>query len=157
MDRSAVKRIVEREIGPLQRRLGLDHWKIAVSYDLREGGDGCRSEATCSILVDYDRARIDLDPDCLDDEAAVLRVLRHELFHLVLAPFNVVVNALRPSLEKAPDLMAAMESIRAHADERAAINLERMWQGLAGDDDAKAPTPTRKVKPSLRTKGKRET
>lgn len=130
MDRSEVKAIVDREVGPLMRKLGLPHWKIRVVYDLRRGDDESATRGECRYLVDYNRATIALDPDCFDEESEVVEILRHELFHLVLSPFQVVLDAMRPVLEKEPTLMAVMESVRVHATEKAVINLERMWYGM---------------------------
>lgn len=126
MDRSEVKAIVDREIEALKERLGIPHWRIKASYDLRDG-DAC---GQCTRRVDYNQAFIEFDPDGLDDEQHVLKVLRHELFHVVLVPFDIVFNALRPVLEKDATLAGTIDSIREHATEQAVINLERMWSGL---------------------------
>lgn len=129
MERSEVRAIVEREIDCLKERLGIPHWRIKLGYDLRDG-DAC---GQCIRHVDYDQAFIDFDPGGLDDEQHVLKVLRHELFHVVLVPFDIVFNALRPVLDKDATLAGAIDSIREHATEQAVINLERMWQGLTHD------------------------
>jgi hypothetical protein len=133
MNRSEVKAIVERELEPLMRKLGIPHWKIRVVFDLRNGEDEFTTCGQCTRRVDYDQAFIEFDPDSLDDEQHVLKVLRHELFHVVLVPFDIVFNALRPVLDKDSTLAGAIDSIREHATEQAVINLERLWQGLTHD------------------------
>lgn len=45
MDRSEVRAIVEREIGPLMTRLGISHWEVVVSYELDAEYDGAQAEA----------------------------------------------------------------------------------------------------------------
>lgn len=132
MDRSEVQRIVEREIGPLKRKLGIEFWKIGLHYNLRGEGDHC-TRAQCTTLVAYNRARIEFDPDAFDDEEAVLDALRHELFHVVLAPFDLVANSLRDVLDD--DLRTVFQSIRDHAVEKAVVNLERMYLGLTSPPD----------------------
>lgn len=130
MDRSKVKAIVEREIGPLMGRLGIPHWKVTVSYGLRGESDDATINAQCTRLVDYNRALIEFDPDALDDEAEVLRVLRHELFHILLSPFDVYTGAVRRlDLGSAE---AVLDQVQTHATEQAVINLERMYSELVG-------------------------
>lgn len=130
MDRTVVKAIVDREIGPLMRRLGIRHWGVVVDYDLRRSADGFEARGECNWHPDYDKAAISLDPDAFADEAEVLEVLRHELFHVVLSPFTVFLNAVKP-LTRDDEVKAEMaHSVWDHASEMAVINLERMYLGL---------------------------
>lgn len=144
MDRSAVAAIVERHLPALMDRLGLAHWSIRVCFDLREGDEDSCLRGRCTILPDYDRARIELDPDALDDEAAVLDTLTHELLHVVLGPIEVYVAAVRPLADRDETTAAVLDEVRKHAIEQAVICLERMYRGLTGSvppppaDDAPA-------------------
>jgi hypothetical protein len=128
MDRSAARAIVDREIEPLMRRLGIPHWHVSVVYDLRADNTSATTQALCHTLVDYNRARIEIDPDAIDDEADLLRVLRHELMHVLLSPFDLVANTLRDALDDRS--RAVLQTIQAYAQEQAVINLERMYRGL---------------------------
>jgi hypothetical protein len=140
MDRSAVKAIVERELAPLAGRLGVGHWKLTLRFDLRAGDADWEAQGRCLKYVDYDKAIISLDPDALADEAEVIRVLTHELLHVVLAPFDVLFNAMGPLLEKDGALRAVLDSVRTNAVEQAVVNLERMVRNLtAPPPDAPAP------------------
>jgi hypothetical protein len=130
MDRSAVRAIVEREIGPLKARLGISHWSVAVAFDLREPSGHFSTRGECNFHVDYDKATICFDPDQLDDEAEVLHVLRHELFHIIISPFSIFMNSVRPFLNTDPVKFDMADSVFTHAMERAVINLERMFEGL---------------------------
>src|SRR5260370_42055938 len=95
MDRSEVKAIVDAEIGLLMRRLGISHWKVTVSYDPeRCDGDGVLKRGECTRLVDYNSAHIRLNPESFDDGVCVLRTLRHELYHIVLSPFDLYSSAV---------------------------------------------------------------
>src|SRR3954447_2607620 len=95
MDRSEAKAIVEREIEALLRQLGLEHWKIAVSYDPeRTDSDGHVKHGECTRLLDYESAHISLNPESFDDQDDVLRTLRHELFHVVLSPFDLFSSSV---------------------------------------------------------------
>lgn len=124
MDRAAVETVVDREIDDLIRRLGVAHWRIEVRYDLRDD----ETQGECTRLVNYDRAVIRLNPELLDDEADVLRVLRHELFHIILSPidlFTIAADTVIP--ESAAEVVSA---VKHHAIERTVINIERLYRGL---------------------------
>jgi hypothetical protein len=125
MDRSAVEAIVRREIEPLKERLGLAHWHTAV--DLGPIEDGAIGQ--CSRKIDYDKAYIELDPGRLDDEEEILKVLRHELFHVIVSPFDLFERGVANA-----GLSGAMNAVLGrvwdHAVEQAVINLERMFAGL---------------------------
>src|SRR5690349_9045575 len=143
MDRSEVKQIDEREIVDLVDRLGLTQWRINVHYDLRDD-DG--ANGICTRHVDYNNATIELDPAGLEDEAHVLKVLRHELFHVVLAPFDTFINAVRPLTERDETTAAILASVQAHAIEQAIICLERLYRGLT--EDRPTTRPPRSASPT---------
>jgi hypothetical protein len=133
LDRSAVERVVSEHLPRLRALLGLNQWEVSVGYAAEPADvDGSLKRGECARLVDYHSAHISLNPDAFADEPAVLVTLRHELFHIVLAPFDLYTSAVeRIELpEVAADLL---ERVRDHAAERAVAGLERMWAGLAGE------------------------
>jgi hypothetical protein len=134
MDRSAVKAIVEREIGPLMARLGIPHWHLVVSYDLREDDGTCRINGRCTRVIDYNRAHIELAPGEFDDEAHVLKTLRHELFHVVASPFDLYMQAADQLTKEGSPEEAILRRVFDHAVEKATINLERMYRGLTSSE-----------------------
>jgi hypothetical protein len=142
MDRSEVRRIVEREIGPLKEKFGISHWSVTVDFDLREPSGDFVTRGQCNFHVDYDKATICFDPARLDDEAEVLHVLRHELFHILISPFSIFMNSIRPFLNTDPVKLDMAESVLTHAMERAVINVERLYRGLT---DKPPETPTNPV------------
>lgn len=130
MDRSAVKAIVDREIEPLMRRLGIPHWRITVAFEPAPTDANGRFRAGhVSRYVDYEHAHVTLNPEAFEDESDVLRVLRHELLHVVLAPIDVFVNAVEATMKDHP-AAPTLESVWTHAMERAVGHLERMYRGL---------------------------
>jgi hypothetical protein len=140
MDRSAVKAIVDREIEPLMVRLGIPHWHVVVSYDLRADDGICRVKGRCSRAMDYNKARIEFDPDECDDEDDVLKTLRHELFHVVASPFDLYMQAADQLTKEGSPEEAILRRVFDHAVEKAMINLERMFLGLTGPPTT-APDP----------------
>jgi hypothetical protein len=136
MDRSAVKAIVDREIEPLMKRLGIPHWRIVVGYEPESTDDPdryCRGRNF--RLVDYNRARVVLNPEGCDTEEEVLETLRHELEHVVISPFDVYLNAVTAAIPKDSPLAEVLESVWIHAMEQTVVNLNRMYLGLTGGDD----------------------
>lgn len=148
MDRSAVKAIVDREIEPLMRRLGIPHWKIRVTLDPREPREnGDTQRGIVEYRVDYNTAVINLNPDSFDDETEVIETLRHELQHIVASPYAIVYGMLRSLLDNEPKVWALIDSAWTHANEQTVINLERMYLGLTNEADPMAKKPKPKPMP----------
>ena len=148
MDSSVVRAVVEKEIEPLMERLGIGHWSVSVGYEPHTSGDPDRIPGgRCTPLVDYDSARIVLNPEAFDGQDEVCKTLRHELFHLVVSPFRVYMHAVRASLPDGSPLVAVLDEVWIHADERAVKNLERMYFGLT-----RKPEPKPKAKKKKRSR-----
>jgi hypothetical protein len=157
MDRSAVKVIVDKNLGPLLKALGLPHWKVRISYDGCPDSQSGVKDATadCVRLLDYEQASIRLDPTKLDDEKEVLFALRHELFHIVASPIDLLSNLLTYGLSGAE--LERTERVIQHATETTVRNLERMWWGCelhwkGKRETGKASTETKAKKRSVRPK-----
>jgi hypothetical protein len=138
MDRSQVKKIVDEHIEGLMGRLGIPHWHIIVSYDLRSDNGIARIKGRCTRTIDYNKAHIEFDPEECEDEADVLKTLRHELFHIVASPFDLYMQAADQCTEKDSPAEAILNRIFDHAVEKVMINLERMFIGLT-DGPAEVP------------------
>jgi len=130
VDRSTVERVLIEHLPVLSHRLGLGEWQISVGYDsaLGNGGEGV-TRGECSRLIDYQSAHITLNPDAFANDGGVLATLRHELFHIVLAPFDLYTSAVE-RIDLSDDATELLDRIRDHAIEQTVIALERMYQGL---------------------------
>ncbi len=122
MDTSAVKRIVEERLRPLQHRLQVQEWRVDVLYEALEDGTNART----TFVYPYRHAKIRIDPAQHDDEADVIRSLRHELAHLVLAPFDHAITVAERILENDGTASRAFDEARRFAVEECIVNLERM-------------------------------
>jgi hypothetical protein len=130
LDPCAAERVVCKRLPQLSAQLGLNQWEITVGYISEPADDdGCLKRGDCTRLVDYQSAHISLNPDAFADEAAVLVTLRHELFHIVLAPFDLYTGAVE-SIDLPNAAHDLLERVRDHAVERAVAGMERMWVGL---------------------------
>jgi hypothetical protein len=147
MDVTAVRAIVERDLESLSHKLGLGHWKIVVRYRSESvNTEGDYQSGGCHRLVDYNAAAITLNPEAVDDEAEVLSVLRHELFHCLLAPYDLYHQAAREALRDDRTAFAVLERLFDHVQEQGVINLQRMYLGLNNPQGAASharPTETR--------------
>lgn len=86
METSEVRAIVETHASAMLHLVGAPHWKVEIEYgrcDNPEWG------AQCYRKVEYWHAIITLDPERHDTEQDVLDSLRHEMTHLLLAPFDL--------------------------------------------------------------------
>jgi len=136
MDRSVVERVVIDHLPHLSRQLGLGSWELSVSYDpgLGRGDDSDNTtRGECSRLVDYQSAHIVLNPDAFDSEADVLRTLRHELYHVVLAPIDLYSSAVE-QLDSNGPIGDVLGRVLTHSLERCVAALERMYDGLTRYD-----------------------
>lgn len=139
MDRAAAKAVVDREIEGLMGRLGVPHWRVKVAYGRISGDEAGVVHGQCTRLYDYNTATIELDPEALEDEAHALRVLRHELFHVVLSPFDLFGVAVDEAGLGKP-LRDVLDRVWRHSCEKACINLERMYQGLTAREESRCPS-----------------
>jgi hypothetical protein len=130
MDRSQVKKIVDENIDELLEKLGVPHWNIVISYELREDNGICRVKGRCTRAIDYNKAHIEFDPEECEDEDDVLKTLRHELFHVVASPFDLYMQAADRCTKKDSPEEAILNRVFDHAVEKVMINLERMFRGL---------------------------
>ena len=147
MDRSEAKKIIERELPKLRKAMGLGHWDYSWSLgpcsSREERGEKIVTRAYCNIALEYEKFFIQIDSDEIDDEETLLSILRHELFHVVLAPFELVRETFVPDFEDEPPSkeMRSTRKVWHHSVEKAVIALERLWAN--GEDYFKAP-PSRK-------------
>lgn len=140
MDRSKVQEIVEREIESLMRRLGIPHWNVKVRLDqIGQAPDGWRRVGQCDLRPDYNRAIVEINPDDIDDEQHLMKVLRHELFHILLSPYTVYREIVAQYVPTGTPEDRADTRAYTHFMEQAVVNLERMFQGLTGQQDTPAP------------------
>jgi hypothetical protein len=147
MDRSEVKRIVDAVISREMDCAGVGHFKITVAYGPVSAPvkEGWRDQADCHRMVNYDRARITIDPEQIENKDELLDVLRHELFHVATSPFMLFIEAVSCFVPK--ESWEAVEAVRMYAEEQAVINLERMRRNLISEFGPKSETAEDRTPP----------
>ncbi|MBD2261363.1 hypothetical protein [Pseudanabaena sp. FACHB-2040] len=125
MDKSEVKAIVHEHINRLMNELGpVRSWNVTVKYDRLSSDAHTTINAEIGFDYAYEQAVITIDPDSQDDANHVLRNLRHELIHLLLAPIEAYRGVVRSMLdEQQEEVEAAAERV---AIERCVMNVERV-------------------------------
>lgn len=162
MEVREVQAIVERHIESLTGSIGIAHWRIRILYDLRTQEPNGTALGQCDRLYDYNQATISLDPGSLEDEEHVLKILRHELFHVLLSPYDMHANITDDLTKGNAKLHGMAARVWRHCQEKAVINLERMYQGLTANPKGKPRMGRQRpvkpedaeTKPKARPKGK---
>lgn len=127
MDKSAVEAIVQAHLPGYIEAMGLQGLRIEVSYGRIEDAG-----ATVLTEINYEKATIQIDPAHADhaDEAGVLNSLRHELFHIIVAPFDAWEWQIDADYKRDTPEHRRARDIFIHACERTVLNLERLWRGV---------------------------
>lgn len=92
LSRREASKLVEREILRLLKVLHLEDWRVEGCLG-RAGG--CDSIAEVGALDEYKVASITVDPERHDSLDEISESVRHEVFHLLLAPFQAYRAALK--------------------------------------------------------------
>lgn len=140
MDTSLAQAVVETNIQQMIVDLGVQDWNLRIAYERLDEKDA----AQVSMLTDYKKATIVIDPDKHDDPEEVLRSLRHELLHLHLGPYDLVEETMMQVLTEAN--RRVFSRLLTAACEQTIRNLEGMLEhgfGYVGP----APKPKLKVVP----------
>ena len=151
MDVSQAKAIVERDLEGLLDTFGLGHWDVRVDLDaIRD--EGPNTIGISSPNADYEHAYIRLDAEAIATEDKLLRVLRHELFHVVVSPLRVYREAANQHLRRGSPAYGSDQRTWEHFEEQVICNLERLYKGLTAT--AKA-APEKSGKPRKAPKRKK--
>jgi cobalamin biosynthesis protein CbiG len=134
LDRSVVERIARRELEPLKEKLGIPHWDVMIVLeDIEDRPDTPRGQRDIAESIPhppYNQARIGIDPDQIEDEEHLLKVIRHELFHILLSPYRVYRHVQSATIRAGSPADEQEDRLWRYCDEQAVINLERMHRGL---------------------------
>ena len=154
MDQSAVREIVGRVLTPFSRALGVSHWNIVVDY----GPCSVKTwAAECGRNPNYNNAEITLDPEKFSEPADVEASLRHELQHIVLAPWDVYRNVLTEPLDTESPEGQREQALFRHCIEQAVLAQERAWNGCREywrEEFAREAAETANAVPAHQTNGK---
>lgn len=123
MDKNEVKLIVESNINQLKKKLGLDLWNIILVYDTITNNCSGYND----VNINYKIAKIVINPAYIKDEAAVLRILLHELVHCLTGTFVTYRQAVT-CLISAKEVENAMNVIYDRVNEELTIAFCRILE-----------------------------
>lgn len=129
MDQSKVKEIVDRESPEMVRLMALDEWTIIFKYDYTAE----KTYAECNALLDYRRATINFNPATFETEMDVITTLRHELFHVVLACYNLYNETVDTVLTASSLEAKTLARIWIYVQEQGVVALELMWERVRNE------------------------
>jgi len=81
MNEQETRKIVDKHLRLMRWALQLQDWGMNISYEDKE------SPAEANVKPDYEIASINIDPAKHNTKEEVLRDLRHEMIHILAAPF----------------------------------------------------------------------
>lgn len=141
MSPDRVRRLVDKHLARLTHRMGVWHWAIRVLPEAPEERDW---KASCDRNTTYNTATVRVDPASVRDEADLVASRRHELAHVVLAPFDVYRHALTARIRDGSAEDRQERLLWTYAVEQAVIGLERMAHGHTHPPPKGAPVPLKK-------------
>lgn len=120
---SQVRALVEAHMPRMVQQFQLNDWWIYTKYEQLSDVDW-RGQVDLG-QADYKRATIRFNVLFLDSDEDVLRVLRHELLHLLLAPFEIYDDVVYQYVHEDAVATKVRSRMRTHALEMIVGNLER--------------------------------
>ncbi len=128
MEVKEAEKIIKENLDDLTDMFGIGHW--AVTVDFATTGSDSYQTGICDQDFKYETARITLYLNNIKSEEMLLRVLRHELFHILHHPFNEMIASIDAFiLDQKPEFFSIVESLWVSAQEKMVKNLERMHRG----------------------------
>ena len=100
MDKSELKKIIDKSIAPMRNALCLNEWTVQVFYETLGKSDHMRRSQIAESRPDpkYMDAWIKFYCEEIDDENEVLNTLRHELLHFLHADMQIMRRAVADML-----------------------------------------------------------
>lgn len=126
MDKSEVEDWVKGNIDRLVDLFGIQHWRIQVFYEILEGDGSFHPLMRVSKKPEYERAVIRIHYPGVSDLEDLEDAFKHELMHIVAAPFDTAWLILCEMLTD--DQLKIVNRFWTQAEELTVRNLERMHQ-----------------------------
>lgn len=126
MDKSQVEKIINENIQVMASQLGLANWKITFYY---RALDDAKMKIRLHEILSYKRAVITVDSECVETMEDVLNSLRHELLHIVAAPFTQAMYTVGKAI-KDEFLTDVLNEVYRHHEEELIRNFEQVIDNM---------------------------
>ncbi|MEO1522888.1 MAG: hypothetical protein AAFU78_19215 [Cyanobacteria bacterium J06633_2] len=125
MKESTCREWIDNNIKDMMWATGLMAWKIRfIVEELEPRHEGETRLGTCDSDYAYEDACITINNEGIRDEAHLEKVIRHELLHLVIAPYESLAHGYLQIVDD--QHVNAFREMERIARERTVLNLERM-------------------------------
>lgn len=124
MTEESALHVMQQALPRLKKQLGLEAWHI----DVRVGRLEPFVHGEVDLAAPYERASIIIDPGQLDNEVELLKVLRHELIHVALWPFQHFAQVVGAD-ESAGMSTPAFQAVQEFCAERLVRAVEGVMEG----------------------------
>ena len=136
MERSEVQKWVNENIDRLVSLFGIQHWRIQVFYEAMSSDDAGDLHPLMRVnkKPEYERAAIRINYPALVDFEQLEESFKHELMHIVAAPFDTAWAVIAEMLTD--EQMKVVDRLWTQAEELTVRNLERMHNAHLEANDA---------------------
>lgn len=126
MHQPDIEKWISEHLNALLTEYALTHWEIIIEYVYKDDAD---FKGQTTMFQEMNRAYIELNVPCfvMEGEAGLENTVRHELEHLVHAPFTGFMELIKAAIPEGKDVfMALLRQSFVHAAEATRVNIHRM-------------------------------
>lgn len=130
----------------MMRALAISQWRIDFRYDEIKADDVPAKfsvKATTDLCYRYEKAVVTINPEQMEDEKDFLQSLRHELIHLLLAPFHAYDDYARTIMPERTEWMTVNKIYHDRCEEMV-LKVERMLEWGLNQTPAKMAAGARR-------------
>lgn len=119
------KELIELNLKQMMWDLQVNMWTVTIVWDEKPEADD--SQADVQLIIDYKIARIRFRLETIRDDEHFLECVLHELFHIVLAGYDLYSDSMFQFCDTERD-KAQHNRLWVHVSERAVWNMEAMFK-----------------------------
>lgn len=122
MKQKSVEKWISKNAEKLKKEILPDEWILHIEYAYLEGSNKRQVPMQVKVLPEYRKGTIWICPEHIDSESELEECFKHELFHLILNPYELIletIEALVPASSR-----KAVGSLFNQAAEQTVRNLE---------------------------------
>lgn len=124
LDVTRIKEITEKAIDFYKTTFGLKDWRISVEYGIPKSENPELIYAQVDAIYERQRATILINTTLFTDEKQLLETIRHEMFHLVTSPIQLLYSFVPQE----------QQALIEFVEESIVRGLERMYENMNEGD-----------------------
>jgi len=123
MDKTIAEAIIKQEFPRYQKLFHLQDWTITFKYRWIDDEDDL-TFGNCVAEPGYKTATIAINHDLLDNKEELLKVMRHEMIHILHSSFDIYRDAIEKLLGKSE--FEALDTVYSYCSEEAVMFIENI-------------------------------